>query len=48
MALQAASLRPRGAAAAGVALACAGGRCVASAALAPPAVLALWVGPQAL
>jgi len=47
MALQAASLRPRDAAAAGVALACAAGRCAATATLAPPAVLALWVGPQA-
>jgi hypothetical protein len=46
MALQAASLRPRAAASAGVALACAAGRCAASATLAPPAVLALWVGPQ--
>jgi hypothetical protein len=46
MALQAASLRPRAAAGAGVALACAAGHCSASATLAPPAVLALWVGPQ--
>ena len=47
MALQAASLRPRDAAAAGVAVACAGGRCEARVTLAPPAVVALWVGPQA-
>jgi hypothetical protein len=47
MALQAAALQPRDAAAAGVALACGGGRCVARAALAPPAVVALWVGPLA-
>ena len=47
MALQAASLRPRAAAGAGVALACADGRCAATATLAPPAVLAIWVGPQA-
>ena len=46
MALQAASLRPRAAADAGVALACAAGHCAATATLAPPAVLALWVGPQ--
>ena len=46
MALQAASLQPRVAAAAGVALACDAGRCTATAALAPPAVFALWVGPQ--
>lgn len=46
MALQAASLRPRDAAAAGVAVSCAGGRCAATATLMPPAVVALWVGPQ--
>jgi hypothetical protein len=47
MDLQAVSLRPRAAESAGVALSCAAGRCVATATLAPPAVLALWVGPQA-
>ena len=46
MALQAESLRPRAAAAAGIALACAAGRCTATATLAPPAVIALWVGPS--
>jgi hypothetical protein len=44
--LQAASVAPRPAASAGVALTCAAGRCLVTATLAPPAVLAVWVGPQ--
>lgn len=46
VALQAASLQPRPASSAGVALACSAGQCTASATLMPPAVWALWVGPQ--
>jgi hypothetical protein len=46
MALQAMTLRPCDAATVGVAVACTGGRCVATATLAPPAVVTLWVGPR--